>query len=120
MKRSIIFYVQDILDAITYIERYVEKMNKQEFEQDPKTQDAVIRRIEIIGEAAKHIPESFRNKYTKVPWKKLSGIRDVLIHAYLEVKIDRIWKITQEDIPLLKQDLSSIVAKESNESSLSQ
>lgn len=117
MTRSIILYVQDILDAVILIENYTKNTDKISFEQDVKTQDAVIHRIEIIGEASKHILDSFREKYSDVPWKALAGIRDILIHAYLDVQMDRIWKISQEEVPLLKKSILAVLSREQKESS---
>lgn len=74
-----------------------------DFLTDSKTQDAVIRRLEIMGEAAKNIHEEIRGKYPHVPWKQIAGMRDVLIHAYAGVNIRRVWKVIREDAPRLKE-----------------
>ena len=70
---------------------------------------AVIRRLEIMGEAAKNIPEDFRNKYCEVPWKQIAGMRDVLIHGYFGVNLERVWIVVERDLPDLKQKISKIL-----------
>lgn len=79
-------YVKDILDSAEAIEKFVEGMDFEAFRADDKTTSAVIRKFEIIGEAAKHVPEPIRDKYPTVPWKEMAGMRDKLIHFYMGVK----------------------------------
>ena len=74
-------------------------------------QDAVIRRLEIIGEAVKNIPFSFRKEYPKIPWKKISGLRDILIHEYFGVDMRLVWRITKKDMPEFKKRISDILEK---------
>ena len=74
-------------------------------------QDAVIRRLEIIGEAVKNIPFSFRKEYPKIPWKKISGLRDILIHEYFGVDMRLVWRITKKDMPEFKKRISDIIEK---------
>ncbi len=83
MKRNVRLYVKDILDAIYAIENFVEGMDFEDFVEDDKTSSAVIRKFEIIGEAAKNIPEEIRNRYPDLPWKEMAGFRDRLIHFYI-------------------------------------
>ena len=71
-------------------------------------QNAVIRRLEIIGEAVKQIPDSIRNKYPAVPWKNIAGMRDVLIHEYFGVNLDRTWKVVEKNLPLLKREITKL------------
>jgi uncharacterized protein with HEPN domain len=82
-EREIGDYLQDILETIESCERFIEGMDYDQFTSDEKTIFAVNHALEIIGEAAKHIPEDIRKEYPLVPWKKIAGIRDVIIHAYL-------------------------------------
>lgn len=109
MKRNALLYLQNIVEAANLIEKYISRQTKVKFEKDTKLQDAVIRRIEIIGEAVKNIPDSIREKYPSIPWRQIAGMRDILSHAYLEVKIDRVWKIVKEDLPKLKKEIQNII-----------
>ena len=75
-------------------------------------QDAVIRRIAIIGEAVKNISMNFREKYSEIAWKRIAGMRDKVIHGYFNVDIDRVWTVIIKDIPLLKREIEKIINKE--------
>lgn len=90
MKKDIKIYLEDILESLTVIKRYVRPISEKEFHKNLQIQDAILRRLEIIGEATKHIPQSLRDKYPDIPWKQVAGMRDVLIHEYDSVYIDRI------------------------------
>lgn len=103
MKRGIRLYIDDVLESITRIEHDTSKLSEKQFEKDITVQDAVIRRLEIIGEAVKHIPQRLKAKYTKVPWKKIAGMRDVISHDYFGIKLERVWKTVKQDIPKLKE-----------------
>ncbi|MFH1539237.1 MAG: DUF86 domain-containing protein [bacterium] len=81
-------YVQDIFDSITAAEEFVEGLEFKDFKKDRKTVFAVIRAIEVIGEATKNLPESFRKKYPEIPWKDMAGMRDKLIHEYFGVDVE--------------------------------
>ncbi len=105
MKRDVRVYVQDILDSIEKIEQYTKTIHREDFIQDSQIQDAVLRRLEIIGEAVKSIPQDFRDKYPRIPWKNMAGMRDVLIHEYFGVNIERAWKVVSEDIFDLRKEL---------------
>lgn len=106
--REISDYIGDILAAITEIEEFTRGMSFVEFSSDRKTTNAVIRSLEVLGEATKHIPSSFRNKNSEIPWSKMAGMRDVLIHDYMGVDLKTVWKVIQERLPELKIMLSLV------------
>jgi uncharacterized protein with HEPN domain len=109
MKRDVRLYVKDILEAILAIERFVEGMDFEEFREDDKTSSAVIRKFEIIGEAAKHIPEDLRQKYPDIPWKEMAGFRDKLIHFYFGIKYELVWNTIKMELPELKIKIKGII-----------
>jgi len=102
-RRDLRDYLQDILDSINDIESFAGNMSFEEFTKDRKTINAVVRSIEIIGEASKKIPGTLRAKYETLPWKEMTGMRDKLIHAYFGVDLETLWKTVKDDIPPLKQ-----------------
>ena len=102
-------YLTDILESISQIEKYTKKISENRFNKNVQVQDAVLRRLEIIGEAVKNIPEEFRKLHPKIPWKKIAGMRDVLTHEYSGVDLKRVWKVIKEDLVNLKKDVSEII-----------
>lgn len=108
-KRDYRDYLQDIFDSIKDIEDFTRNMDFEDFARDKKTINAVIRSIEVIGEAAKHIPKSIRDKYPSIPWRKMAGMRDKLIHEYFGVDVKILWKTIKKDIPPLKPLIEKIL-----------
>ena len=106
--RSIELYLTDIKEAIDKIEKYVRQMTFTDFEQDSKTVDAVTRNIEVIGEAAKHIPAEVQLKHMEIPWKQIVGSRSKAIHEYFGIDLEILWKTVTEDIPKLKKQIAKI------------
>ena len=99
-------------DAINAVLEYIKDANKKSFNSNELMQDAVIRRIEIIGEAAKNVSNEFRKKYSGIPWKKIVGMRDKLTHGYFNVDVERVWNVIINDILVLKKQIEDIIKKE--------
>ncbi len=111
-KREYLDYLNDIQDALRKIENFTAGFDFGEFVQDDKTTFAVIRALEIIGEAARKIPRSFRNRYPDIPWQDMAGMRDKLIHDYFGVDLRVVWKTLQMDLPPLKISLDKVIQEE--------
>ncbi|MGH9429056.1 MAG: HepT-like ribonuclease domain-containing protein [Terriglobia bacterium] len=109
MPRDYKISLEDILDAARKIRTYTEGMSQKTFAADPKTLDAVVRNLEIIGEAIKKIPEEIRSKYPGVDWKKIAGLRDILIHEYFGIDVEIIWDIVQNKLPVLEKQVQQIL-----------
>ncbi len=114
MKKDNVVFLKHILDAINLIEDYLKDKEFQEFRNNHMLQDAVIREIEIIGEAAKNLSVDFKNKYSDIPWRQIAGMRDKLIHGYFGVDLDAVWDTATIDVPSLKERLEEILKKEEN------
>lgn len=106
-------YLEDILDAVQKIEEFTVGMTRETFRKDSKTVFAVIRALEIIGEAAKKIPDSIRRSHPTVPWRDMAGMRDNLIHGYFGVDLETVWITVVEDLPKLQEEVHRVLKSES-------
>lgn len=109
MKREYLDYLEDLVSAMEKSMGFIVGVNVRQFKSDEKTAYAVIRAVEIIGEAAKKIPASVKLKYPDIPWKEMAGMRDKLIHEYFGVKLDIVWDTVKHEIPPLHKKLVRIV-----------
>lgn len=103
------FRVEHILTAIEKIERYTAGMTEESFQASEITIDAVIRNFQIIGEAARNVPDEVQQAHPEVPWRLMQGMRHILVHAYDTVKLDIVWRTIQQDLPPLVEPLTRIV-----------
>ena len=103
-------YLRDIREALEKIDTFTKEFTFEEFAEDAKTVDAVIRNLEILGEAAKHIPKRVKEKHPDVDWKAMAGMRNILVHEYFGVRMGIIWKTIKERLPELKQKIGEILA----------
>ena len=108
MQKDDSIYLDHILQAIQKIEDYTNSVDYLDFIKNEEKQDAVIRKIEIIGEASKKISKELKEKHSSIPWRAIAGMRDKLIHYYFEVDYETIWETLQNDIPVLKIQLQQI------------
>lgn len=108
-RRDELVFLEDISECTHKIMEYIKNISEDEFCANTEKQDAVIRRIEIIGEAVKKISIQTRNKYPKIPWREIAGMRDVVIHEYFGVSPDLVWNVATSDIPILKKQIDKII-----------
>ncbi len=108
-KRNIVLFFADIIDAINSIKEYTQDIGYEEFLRDKKTRDAVVRNLEIIGEAVKNIPEDIKEKYPEVNWKEMAGMRDKLIHEYFGVSNVIVWETIKNDIPMFESQIGKVI-----------
>jgi len=102
-------YLQHILDSIESVERYIEGFSEEEFSRLEEKQDAVIRKLEIIGEAGSKLSKELRDKYKNIEWEKMISMRNFLIHEYFGVDMSQVWKTATKDIPALKEGIRKIL-----------
>ncbi len=109
--RRDIDYLQDVLEAIQRTLEYTGSITWQEFLVDHKTQDAVIRNLEVIGEATKKISDNIQNRYPEIPWRDITGTRDRLVHHYFGVNLEIVWQIAKSDLPVLFTQIRNVLDK---------
>jgi len=109
MSRGIDILLGEILDAIALLRDYTEGLDFDAFAANVEKQDAVIRRLEIIGEAVKGVPDHLRVKHSAVPWRDIAGARDILIHEYFRVDLEMAWDMVRKDLPLLESEVRRIL-----------
>ena len=103
-------YLLDILTACQLIQTFVADMDRDKFDADLKTQSAVIRQLEIVGEVTKRISDELRTNNSDIPWRQMAGMRDILIHAYDHVNLDQVWYATQSSIPDLLSKIQKLIS----------
>ena len=108
MSRDNRFRLQDILDAIDRISSYVEGITYEDFLADRKTQDAVTRNVEIIGEAARSLSEQFKQEHSSIPWQDIVGMRNVIVHHYFGILPDVVWDVIENELPSLRSQLAKL------------
>jgi uncharacterized protein with HEPN domain len=107
-------YLKDIYDAINDIATFIEGMTYEDFLNDKKTINAVIRSVEVIGEASKQLPKAVRDTNPRIPWKKMAGMRNKVIHEYFGVDIEIVWKTAKKQIPALKKKIFALLKHETS------
>ena len=106
-------YLNDICEAIQRVVSYTEEMTGEQFMNDTKTQDAVVRNLEVIGEATKNLSTRIKRTYFHIPWKSLAGVRDKMIHHYFGIDYEIVWTIAKEELPGLLPQIEDVLAKHS-------
>ena len=102
-------YLRHVLDAMDTVEEYLQGVNEEKFKNTRLIQDGVIRQIEIIGEAVRHVSKNTRKSYPEIPWQDVAGMRDKLIHGYFGVDIEKVWDTARDDLPILREQVMGIL-----------
>ncbi|AFH38438.1 HepT-like ribonuclease domain-containing protein [Thermus thermophilus] len=110
-KRDARLLLQDMLESLEKIERYTAGLTFERFAQDDRTVDAVVRNLEVIGEAARQIPSEVRERYPEVPWRRVIGLRNVVVHEYFAVDVEIVWTVVRQSLPELKEALRRMMAE---------
>ena len=107
-KRHPDLLVSDILEAIRKIERYLAGIDRISFLQDEKTVDAVVRNLEVIGEASRKLPDDFTSRHREVLWRQIAGLRNRIVHDYFGLDLEIIWQVVKDDLPSFKKQLETL------------
>lgn len=109
MPRDIVLYIEDIIESTENIFSYVKGLSFTEFERDQKTIDAVIRNFQIIGEAARKLPEELTNNYPDIQWRRIIAMRNLIIHQYFGVEMSVVWATIKDDLPLFQKQIKKLL-----------
>ncbi|MBI4155411.1 DUF86 domain-containing protein [Candidatus Woesearchaeota archaeon] len=115
MNKDPLIFIRHILEAIGNIESFSRGISREKFDKDKLIQSAIIRQIEVIGEAVKNVPVDFTNKHPNIEWKKIAGTRDKIIHHYFGIDLDTVWDVIEKDLPKLKKDIKKLLEENKNE-----
>ena len=107
--RSVRLFVGDMIAAIAKIARYTEGMDATSFAADEFTVDAVLRNLEVLGEAARNVPEEVRDAHPEIPWRRVVGLRNIVAHVYFGVDLENVWKIVSENVPPVRPALEGLL-----------
>jgi len=115
--RPIALLIGDILDRIDRIERFVADLDRDAFVRDEKTSDAAMRSLEVIGEAANRLPQEFQNEHAEIPWRRIVGLRNRVLHGYFDVDLELVWEILRAELPVLKAQLRALRIEQNDDQS---
>ena len=107
--RSYLMFLEDIIESIEKIDLYISELTYDAFIEDSKTVDAVVRNLEIIGEASKRIPDNLKENMKEVPWHRMAGLRNIIAHEYFGIELIIIWKIINDNLPEVKPSLEKLL-----------
>lgn len=109
MKKDPLVFLKHIVECIDLIEKYSKDITKKDFKGNTELQDAIMRRLEIIGEAARNLPDGFKGDYSEIQWRQIIAARNILVHFYFGVDLNTIWNIIKNDLPKLKGQIESML-----------
>lgn len=110
-QRRVRLFIEDMLEAISKVEQFTQGSHEEGFERNALVSSAVIRQLEVLGEAAANVPETVRADYPDIPWRRIVGLRNMLIHVYFQVDLSIIWQIITVNLPETKEQLEEMLKK---------